>query len=667
MTTHTDPSPGSTPSAQPPRRLRRLLPALAPVAALMLLAAAAVLALTGAPALSAAGGSGGFDGLVEYDARDTAASPLLTEPDTFVSVNRVLNVTLQVVMDSIAVPTAPGQSGKQLLRAWRVTRYNGQPVNGRPTFPGPTFIVSPGDSVAIVLQNRLPAGSSNEACMPYAAYNAGIDRYEDCFHGPNWTNIHYHGFHVTPDSMGDDVLLQIAPGTDYTYGFRIPHNQSPGTHWYHPHKHGSVALQVGNGMSGAFIVRGGGLDSLTRSLRMKEHLIAVQRVDSQLNLIDGAFAGTQLVNGQLTPTIVMRRGEVQRWRIVNEAITKTQNFQIGFSRISGGSSPLVWDVARDGVQFAPANYSVTRPDPHAAAGAGEPHGRVRPRARPGGAAPSRRAQRGEQRGAGPAQPAGHGGGRKAALLRARDRRQRAGEPNAPHPAAAASVVPAKPAGSAGRQPHRHVARADGGVHRQLSPQPRHAAGRAVLAGERGEPVPAVRVGQRVRPHHLQGQPLPMVLDSTQTWVVKNMGTSTNHPFHIHINPFQVVHVHYPRGSKDPNAQWYADMNAASHTRRSPIWLDVVPLPLPDSLNPRGNPGYVIIRQRYDNFQNADGSNCDNCGDPTGWFVIHCHILGHEERGMMQIVQIVRPGQRPTPPPPGSAGGHGAAAGGGHRH
>jgi FtsP/CotA-like multicopper oxidase with cupredoxin domain len=665
MTMHTDPSPGSFPSAPPPRRLRRLLPALAPVAALTVLAAAAVLGLTGAPGLSASGGSGGFDGLVEYDPRDTVTSPILTEPDTFVSVNRVLNVTLEVVMDSIVVPTGPGTGGKQLLRAWRVTRYNGQPVNGRPSFPGPTFIVSPGDSVAIVLQNRLPRGTSNEACMAYAAANTGIDKFEDCFHGPNWTNIHYHGFHVTPDSMGDDVLLQIPPGRDYTYGFRIPHNQSPGTHWYHPHKHGSVALQVGNGMSGAFIVRGGGLDSLTRSLRMKEHLIAVQRVDSQLNLIDGAFAGTQLVNGQFTPTIVMRRGEVQRWRIVNEAITKTQNFQIGFSRVSGGASPTVWDVARDGVQFAPANYSVTRPDPTLLLAPGNRMD-VFVRA--------------------PTQVGLHLlGARSVVNSGARVPRNqlvtaaavkplfyvRVIDDNAPVNRTLPTRLPDLPRFLQNLPGPLDPGRIDTSrtpmvvfidsfpPNRDTLPVAQFWLGNAV------NPFQRYASNSVFIPTTSRGQQLPMVLDSLQTWVVKNMGTSTNHPFHIHINPFQVVHVHYPRGSKDPNAQWYADMNAASHTRRSPIWLDVVPLPLPDTLNPRGNPGYVIIRQRYDNFQNADGSNCANCGDPTGWFVIHCHILGHEERGMMQVVQIVHPGQRPTPPPPGAASGHAAA--GGHRH
>jgi hypothetical protein len=60
---------------------------------------------------------------------------------------------------------------------------------------------------------------------------------------------------------------------------------------------------------------------------------------------------------------------------------------------------------------------------------------------------------------------------------------------------------------------------------------------------------------------------------------------------------------------------------------------------------------VVITQKYDDFQGCtDGS----CGPPNGYFVMHCHILGHEERGMMQVLQVVRPGERPSNP-----GGHGA--------
>ena len=36
--------------------------------------------------------------------------------------------------------------------------------------------------------------------------------------------------------------------------------QAPGTHWYHAHKHGSTAVDVSNGMAGAFIIEGDAYD-----------------------------------------------------------------------------------------------------------------------------------------------------------------------------------------------------------------------------------------------------------------------------------------------------------------------------------------------------------------------------------------------------------------------
>ncbi|HVH12574.1 MAG TPA: multicopper oxidase family protein, partial [Longimicrobium sp.] len=280
------------------------------------------------------------------------------QPRTIHSVGGVLNVELNVEMATLNVGSSPQQ-----LRAWRLVSANGVSYADSANtvaFPGPTFRVRPGDSVRILLNNKLPLGNSNEECAVYPAVTSGVDHFQDCFHGYNWTNIHYHGFHVTPDSLGDDVLLQIAPDSSYQYSFVIPANQSPGTHWYHPHKHGSVAVQVSNGMSGAFIVEGGGLDSLTTSLGMTERVIAIQKVDSALNLTDGN-GGITLVNGDSIPTITMRPGEVQRWRIVNENITKTTNYEISFQD-EDGPEPLLFDVARDGVQYAPANYSTSRPD-----------------------------------------------------------------------------------------------------------------------------------------------------------------------------------------------------------------------------------------------------------------------------------------------------------------
>jgi FtsP/CotA-like multicopper oxidase with cupredoxin domain len=133
-----------------------------------------------------------------------------------------------------------------------------------------------------------------------------------------------------------------------------------------------------------------------------------------------------------------------------------------------------------------------------------------------------------------------------------------------------------------------------------------------------------------------GTPLPMVLGQVQTWQIVNYGIAINHPFHIHINPFQVVYVRHPNPG-DPYGAYYDDLNAKAASG-APVWMDVVPLPMPDTTSGGvvSQPGYVLIRQRYDDF--------------VGEYVMHCHILGHEERGMMQLLQVTATG-RPQPPRP----------------
>src|SRR5690349_905854 len=112
------------------------------------------------------------------------------EPISVRSSRGMLNVEMNVVMASLNVPG----DGVQNLRAWQLVSANGVSYAdsaNNTAFPGPTFRVRPGDTVRILLHNNLPAGNSNENCAAYPAVASGVDNFQDCFHGYNWTNIHY--------------------------------------------------------------------------------------------------------------------------------------------------------------------------------------------------------------------------------------------------------------------------------------------------------------------------------------------------------------------------------------------------------------------------------------------------------------------------------------------
>ncbi|MET3923554.1 multicopper oxidase family protein [Arthrobacter sp. UYEF20] len=69
------------------------------------------------------------------------------------------------------------------------------------------------------------------------------------------TNLHVHGLHVSPEGNSDNPLVSVEPGTSFDYEYRLPADHPQGVFWYHPHRHGSVADQIFGGLYGAIIVQ----------------------------------------------------------------------------------------------------------------------------------------------------------------------------------------------------------------------------------------------------------------------------------------------------------------------------------------------------------------------------------------------------------------------------
>ena len=103
-------------------------------------------------------------------------------------------------------------------------------------------------------------------------------------------------------------------------------------------------------------------------------------------------------------------------------------------------------------------------------------------------------------------------------------------------------------------------------------------------------------GRRFDPDRVD-QRIP--LGAVEEWIVVNEHDN-DHIFHVHTNPFQMVAV---------NGEPLAERD----------WHDTVVVP---------KNGSVTFRSRFLDF--------------TGRFVMHCHMMNHEELGMMQIVEVYRP-------------------------
>jgi FtsP/CotA-like multicopper oxidase with cupredoxin domain len=132
--------------------------------------------------------------------------------------------------------------------------------------------------------------------------------------------------------------------------------QSPGTHWYHAHKHGSTTINVANGMTGAFIIEGQYDDDINKvygdGFTRKVPPIVINQLGGVPGLSVGQFLGPGpnfSVNGRIQPTIKMAGKSVAMWRIVNSSSRAGMYFLAPES--------LQWkQLAQDGVQFNDVNY-----------------------------------------------------------------------------------------------------------------------------------------------------------------------------------------------------------------------------------------------------------------------------------------------------------------------
>ena len=209
-----------------------------------------------------------------------------TSTPVFHSENGVLEVDLTAQYSDLVLAE---QSFPQMMT------YNGQ-------IPAPRLEVHPGDRLIIHFKNDLDQA----------------------------TNLHFHGLHLSPDQ--DNIFLKIAPGQSHTYELDIHPEQKPGTHWYHPHLHGSVAEQLFRGLAGIIVVRGA-LDEMPEIAAAQEEFFLLQDFAPpdtdrhHMNLMAGREGSLRLVNGNYHPTIDVTE-DLLRLRLVNASPSRFYHLEI---------------------------------------------------------------------------------------------------------------------------------------------------------------------------------------------------------------------------------------------------------------------------------------------------------------------------------------------------
>lgn len=473
-----------------------------------------------------------------------------------------------------------------------------------------------------------PVDAKQKAQGKWPQYYEGAFPY--CFRIPMYTETTWpptgniHALHAGGAGSAEHDEMQSLP---------LVMGQAPGTHWYHAHKHGSTAIDVANGMTGAFIIEGKYDEELNAfygsGWTRTQKVMVINQLGGTPNLERGgggkANNGQNLgpdkgpdfsVNGRFKPVVHMRPGEVQMWRIVNTSGRAGAYFV-------GPPSGFQWrQLAQDGVQFADVNYQAALNKPFLLAA-----------------------------------------GNRADLLVMAP----ATAPSAPVTVQVQYEVDPQDLATAAVNPLLSVSvggePATGNNAKFIPQAPSFPPFLTDITDSEIKSTKTITFASQPptlgKQHTIDGKQFGgevgavVLLNQAEEWKIVNetYGPPISHPFHIHVNPFQVTEIFDPNATV-PNPAGGAPVNKyilATDTKVSDqqcvidpadnktwkpcnqkpgtnlIWWDVFPIPSGRTINTVKIPGYFKMRSRFVDF--------------PGYYVLHCHILAHEDRGMMTIVEV----------------------------
>jgi FtsP/CotA-like multicopper oxidase with cupredoxin domain/plastocyanin len=428
--------------------------------------------------------------------------------------------------------------------------------------------------------------------------------------------------------------------------------QSPGTHWYHAHKHGSTAIDVSNGFVGAFIIEGQYDDEISEVYKdfappetlwtRTQPVMVINQFGTSPNL-KTTGGGRQdkgpdfSINGRTNPVISMKPGEVQMWRIVN-ASGRAGAFFLA------PPPGLNWRIlARDGVQLHSDRYKASKNSQFLLAAGNRVDLLVQ---------------------AGPCTTVN--GCTYPVNV------QNIVDPSDLQGAFKTSLLTVNVAGNPVNMPFTDTSPAKTFPADLSDITDDEITGTQLIDFSTQGPKKGAPAVHKINGQQFSGEVgMSVLLNKVEEWKVTNNATNPNisHPFHIHINPFQVTEVFDPNSTladgktlmyvvsatapKTPLQKgqclidpykpetWKPCVATAPATHRP--WWDVFPIPSGNQTtfpakDQNGKPiikdgkpqnvvvpGYFKLRSRFVDY--------------PGYYVIHCHILAHEDRGMMTVVEV----------------------------
>jgi FtsP/CotA-like multicopper oxidase with cupredoxin domain len=165
---------------------------------------------------------------------------------------------------AVKLSGAPGSTAT--FKVWSY-RLLGESDPENTALCGPTIVAHPGQPLLIPVLNLLDKNDLSIAGIdPVPGEINFLNPLPNAPHGFDVINLHTHGLNVSPSWPADDVFREIHPYQLKFFVYDLPEDHQAGTFWYHPHKHGAASSQVAGGMAGALLVKGAdgpqGLDKL---------------------------------------------------------------------------------------------------------------------------------------------------------------------------------------------------------------------------------------------------------------------------------------------------------------------------------------------------------------------------------------------------------------------
>jgi FtsP/CotA-like multicopper oxidase with cupredoxin domain len=543
----------------------------------------------------------------------------------------------------------------------------------------PILRVRQGAELAITLRNEIVDPAAIEAATAPGKLQVPNERvprlpgfYEVVpgMHHPasGATNLHVHGFAVPPVAPQDDVLAvctdpAVGPATcgqrAFTYHYRVPADMPAGLYWYHPHVHGEVQAQMLMGLTGAIVVEGPE-DDARRAAGIGERVLIVRQtqdldagrapaasmtaaapeaagasaaaarpataIDTAHELLCTTNSGIDQISLNGTPVPLgdgpdaalaryeMAPGAQQLWRILNAA---TDAF-LDLALVDQDGKPLPLQVvARDGSPLSSDAGARLHPPATLESLPVPPGGRIEVLV--GAPPPGVRAYLVTH-----AVDTGCAGDRlperrlavlvagTAGAAQAASRHAAAAHPDAARAsAAAAAAAPTHPdffSGVLARKTDRLrvIAFAE-------YPRPGDEDRTDFYIVER-------RPGARLVPYMMGDAPtITVEAGTTEEWVIENW-TNELHTFHIHQLHFRVLEID-GEPVKDPPLLDVVEVPYATasgyHAKDGPI-----------------RPGRVRVKMTFPAALAGD-------------IPFHCHLVDHEDNGMMAVLRVLPPVRRPA--------------------